>query len=132
MLKLAPIETRRWRAQLRLSERFSKWDWSFEIVGAQGGVHLHISGPHVYDGRENWSAGLEFHSRTATDDEPPSHARCWLLDAPCWHEGTSSYPQERYMPLWHAGHYDEIFRKMIRDADKFFYPESGDAAGVKP
>ena len=73
--------------------------WS--VVGKPGGIHLHIreSGKpdHPYFG------GLEVHYRQPPDymkDKPPSQEHCWLLDAPCWHDGSSLQAEEIWIPLW--------------------------------
>ena len=126
MIELPKLHNRRWRCEMRASERFGQWAWSFEIVGAKGGVNFHVTGPHRYDNTDHWSAGLEYHSATPRDDEPPDHGRCWLTHRPCWHDGTSLYAQERYLPMWHRGDVDGIFRSMMRDADRHFYPEAAD------
>lgn len=58
-----------------------------------GGIHVH--GFHcdygMSMGRE-WFGGIEVHRLTPPDygdQENPSHDHCWLLNAPCWHDGTS-------------------------------------------
>lgn len=81
-------------------------DWV--CIGARGAIHLHISGPHGFDGRENWSTGLEMHSRTPPEymqDDAP-HDDCWVLKCPCWHDGTSLYAEEFYLPRWMASPHD--------------------------
>ena len=119
MIDLPDDLPRRYRYALNSCLRFGKWNHSYELVGARGGLHLHISGPHKYDSGEHWSAGLEFHSRVPLRDEPPSHDRCWLLDGPCWHDGTSLYAQEHYLPMVIAGEHRRIFLSLIHDADRY-------------
>ena len=100
------------------------WRHQWEIVGSRGGASLHVSGSHRFDGRDNWAADLELHSRTPLDgDKPPSHDRCWLLHAPCWHLGTSLYAQEVFLPLAHEGDYHRIFCRMIEWADDHLLPK---------
>ena len=99
------------------------WRCSYNIVGARGALSLNISGPHVYDGRENWSAGLETHWRAPPDymrNDPPSQDECHILKCPCWHDGTSLYAQEVYLPMALAGRHEDIFRRMVAEADERF------------
>lgn len=122
MLDLPTDLPRRYRCQLRVWRRAGgAWECSYEPIGARGGVHLHVAGPHHYDGGEHWSAGLEFHGRAPLDcqaEQPPSHDVCWLLNCPCWHDGTSLYAEEEYLPLVLAGSHATVFRSLIHDADK--------------
>lgn len=112
--------SRNYRYTIRQSFRHGRWEYSWELIGANGGVQLHISGPHEYDGRENWSAGLEYHWRKPPSylaQSPPSHDQCWLLNCPCWHDGTSLYAQDHYLPLFIQGDTTRILRSLARDAD---------------
>lgn len=45
--------------------------------------------------------GVEEHRRTPNEyqkSQDPSHKKCFLLDGPCWHDG-SSLAAERYFPI---------------------------------
>jgi hypothetical protein len=123
---------RRYRYQFRAVRRFGTWEYSYELIGQYGGVHLHVSGPHKYDGSEHWSAGLEMHSRTPIggEDSPPSHDHCWLLKCPCWHDGTSSYAQEHVLPMVLAEDHASVFRSLVRYADD--RPEWASGRGACP
>lgn len=114
--------SRDYRYAFRCHLAAGTWRYGWEIVGAKGGVSLHISGPHVYDNTDHWDAGLEYHSRTprGSDKSPPSHDECWLLHAPCWHDGTSLYARETYLPLFHAGEFGYIFQRLVGDARRYF------------
>lgn len=119
MLDLPTDLPRKYRYALNLNSRFGKWNYSYELVGSKGALNLRISGPHVYDGAEHWNAGLETHSRTPMNgDTAPDHAECWLLKCPCWHDGTSLYAQEEYLPMVLRDDHDGVFRQMVRDADR--------------
>lgn len=123
MLKLPTDLPRKYRFEMKQYFRYGTWEREWALVGRHGGVHLHISGPHKYDNTENWSAGLEFHYRNPPDymeNDAPSHDECWLLHCPCWHDGTSLYAQERYLPMALAGDDAGILRSMTRDADEKF------------
>lgn len=72
--------------------------WS--VVGEAGGLHLWITvgGTRPY-------GGVEIHYRTPPDymsDKEPSQEHCWLLDGPCWHDGSSLYAEEVWIPRWLA------------------------------
>jgi hypothetical protein len=97
-------------------------DWvhhSYEIHCAQGAVAFNVQ---IHTKNEySPSCGLEFHSRTPTYDNAPSHVKCNVLNAPCWHDGTSSYAHT----LWEEhgwerccqnGNHDAIFRQMETEA----------------
>ena len=118
MLNLPNDLPRRYRYQLRVHLFAGLWRYDYELIGARGGLNLHVSGPHRYDDADHWSAGLEIHSRTPLhEDRAPSHDHCWLLQCPCWHDGTSLYAQEHYLPMVMAGYHDMVFRDLIRYAD---------------
>lgn len=80
--------------------------WS--VVGAKGGIHLTIndngeSASHQWD---RYSGGLEVHWRTPPEykkDDAPDHDNCWLLNGPCWRDGSSLEASERWIPFWIAG-----------------------------
>jgi len=120
MIDLPTDLPRRYHYALNSSLRFGRWNHSYELVGAKGGVHLHVNGPHQTPSGEHWSSGLEYHSRTAWDDVPPHHTECWLLKCPCWHDGTSLYAEEYYLPMVIAGEHRRIFLSLVHDADQWF------------
>lgn len=73
--------------------------WS--IVGRHGAKHLHIS---VYGKNDSvdYYGGLETHWRVPPEhmtDQAPSQDKCWLLNQPCWHDGTSVYVSESIIPM---------------------------------
>lgn len=78
-----------------------RFTWSG--VGKEGGVHIWAQ----FKERDRWGdicyGGIECHSRTPFDymgkDEEPSHAKCWLLNSPCWHDGSSLYFDENFKSL---------------------------------
>ena len=106
-----------------------QWEHQWEIVGARGGVHLSIR-PWKHKDVTEYSAGLECHFRTPPEyreDEAPSHVRCWLLEGPCWHDGTSTYAQEHFVPLFLQDDHDRIFHEMKAWADGQFNRDDTDA-----
>lgn len=117
---------RRYRYECRQTLQFGQWQHTFLVIGQYGAVHFHCYPYRNADGDEQWAAGLEFHWRSPPEylAGPPSYDRCWVLDAPCWHDGTSLYAQETLLPLFLRGDYDELFRSLVRSADERLRPES--------
>lgn len=97
---------------------------SYTCVGRWGAVSLHITDlSRMKEAAVEHSAGLEYHRRQPLpdNDSPPSHEKCWLIGGPCWHDGTSLYAQEKYVPMFRqGGDPDHIWRAMMRDADEYF------------
>jgi hypothetical protein len=118
VLDLPTDLSRRYRYKIEVSLHFGHWAYDYSLVGARGGLNLHVTGPHTYDGGEHWGAGLELHSRTPLHgDTAPTHDECWLLKCPCWHDGTSLYAQEHFLPMVIAGDHTRVFRELVRYAD---------------
>lgn len=47
--------------------------------------------------------GIEGHSPTPySEGDKPSHEHCWLIDGPCWHEGSSLQFSEQIAPYLSA------------------------------
>jgi hypothetical protein len=122
MLKLPSDLPRKYKYQLRVTLFAGVWRYSYELIGARGGLHFHVSGPHAYDGHDHYSAGLEIHSRTPLydSDEAPAQNHCWLLECPCWHDGTTLYAEEHFLPVHMAGDYAAVFKMLAVDADDRF------------
>lgn len=74
------------------------------IKGERGGVHIWARQSKLNDWPTEWIGGVEVHHASPPDDsgwykpDKPSHTDCWLLDGPCWHDGTSLYFSERITP----------------------------------
>jgi hypothetical protein len=121
----------RWKREFRMFDRFGKWAFSYEARSAKGAVALNVTGPH---GDTGFSFGLEFHSPVAIDDRPADHRRCFLLDGPCWHEGTSLGASETFEDMFpgigetpsHTNMPDpaEILDMVCREGDLYFYREA--------
>ena len=72
------------------------------VVGEHGAVDVWMTDNRgAYpDQNPNYAVygGVEMHSRTKLyDQEKPNHKECWLLDGPCWHDGSSLQFQERFV-----------------------------------
>lgn len=77
----------------------------FGVVGEHGAVELQfrvLTGDAIHELLDRvGAAGLEKHSRTPfeySDKSKPDHADCWLIGGPCWHDGTSLWASEYWMP----------------------------------
>ena len=108
--------------------RFNRWEHRWEIVGCDGAAHLSIV-PYELSGTTEYSAGLEMHYRRPAPymkNRPPNHARCFLLEGPCWHVGTSLYAQEHFVPMFLAGDEDGIFFAMMQWCDRNLTPEDSE------
>jgi hypothetical protein len=86
--KLKKIETRR-------SKEHTK-GWA--VVGSKGAVEFHIitSDTHPLVG------GVETHYGSPPEymnNEPPHHTDCPLIGT-CWHDGTSLWAEEYWIPLY--------------------------------
>lgn len=72
------------------------------IIGRHGGKHLHISGYKPVRSEDiDFSGGLETHWRNPPEymeNCAPSQNNCWVLGQPCWHDGTSLYVSEAFIP----------------------------------
>jgi hypothetical protein len=118
--------SRNYRFSYKIQLQFGIWSHNYMLIGANGGLDLHFSGPYI-DGR--LSGGLESHRRRPTVydcDKPPSHDVCWLIKCPCWHEGTTLYAEEVYLPLFKKKEHEKIFRKLTRDAVRYLDDEAKD------
>ncbi len=105
---------------------------SYEVIGRHGAVHLHITDMDEYaleSNTERYSAGLETHWRQPPDhmcEKPPSQDECWLLKQPCWHDGTSLYANEKFVPLFASGLSPcEMLYEICLEADRIFSNKYG-------
>lgn len=90
------------------------------VIGARMALHLKITDMGEehrvkYGGR--YSGGIEFHWREPPEymaDEPPSNDHCWVLQAPCWHGGSSLQASGHWIPFWEAAPNDHgrMFREL--------------------
>ena len=77
------------------------------VTGATMALHLWIrESPHAgkddYEG-EIYYGGVEEHRRTAPDGmSAPDHTDCPILHGSCWHDGTSLWASEKWIPQWQA------------------------------
>ena len=107
----------RWYQYRHDGRRFTHM-WSFRTT--LGGVHLHLFEAKLpSDIVPEWLGGYEAHYLSPPDYMPkdtPSQEHCWLLEARCWHDGTSLWASEFWVPFWRQApnDHDRIFDEMIR------------------
>lgn len=73
--------------------------WS--LANEQGGIHISAS-ISEFEGSREWLGGCETHYAKCPDymdPGKPSYEHCWVLGAPCWHDGSSLYFSENVAPL---------------------------------
>ena len=118
----------KYRRKYELSFPFGQPRHVWSIVGAAGGIHLHITdyGDPRDCGGTRYQGGVEVHWRhppPSLAGDPPSHDQCWLLGCPCWHDGSSLQASERYIPVWETGGelvHEYIWNMLECDADDHF------------
>lgn len=107
------------------SQTFNLPNHTWTCIGGVGAIHLHIRAykrdAEIFD----WTSGIEYHSRRPFKHAPhdaPNHADCWLLNEPCWHEGSSLYAQEVWFPRWKAEPHahDQMFDALREEYRKHF------------
>jgi hypothetical protein len=94
-------------------------EYHYAIVGSLGAVEFHFfkDKPEI--------GGLEIHYRNCPSYQNggPHFGDCYLLNAPCWHDGSSLWAMEYWCPnfkefgkewLWNKleQHYKEIFEDL--------------------
>lgn len=96
------------------------------VISRHGAVHFRVT-----DLGEEWakthgdrySGGLEFHYRSPPEylkDNAPSQDKCWILKAPCWHDGTSLYASESLVPFWlmDPHNHKRMFERLQQEAER--------------
>ncbi len=71
------------------------------LKGELGAIHISARLTE-WQGRHDWIGGIECHNASPPEymnPDTPSHEHCWILDAPCWHDGTSLGFSERVAPM---------------------------------
>lgn len=115
----------RYHTEYRYSIEFGNPRHNWIVVGARMGVQLHITDLTKREATADigYSAGLEFHYRTPPEhmrDDAPSHKDCWVIGGPCWHDGTSLYAAEHWVPRWELAPHDHdgMFSALIKELER--------------
>lgn len=75
------------------------------VVGELGAIDFHCSHAHLeVSQRFGVTGGVEYHYRHPTeymgDDYSCTHEHCWMLSGKCWHDGTSLWASEHWIPMF--------------------------------
>jgi len=94
-----------WAYKVSLRGGHEEHIWS--LVGERGGIHVNAwLAPPIkgYYAEHRWLGGIEGHSPIPREyeSETPSHEHCWLIDGPCWHDGSSLQFSEQLAPWFPA------------------------------
>lgn len=95
----------------------------FSAVDERGGMHFWAQRSAMDCGREHFG-GVECHYRSQPEymsDESGSD-KCWLLNAPCWHDGSSTLASETWIPIWECDpdNHQAIFDLLAERMDSTF------------
>ena len=78
-----------------------------EFAVAHNGTGLHFWCERMPDvtgfTEREWFGGIEVHWSNCppwATDRGPDHEHCWVLDGPCWHDGSSLQAEEIWIPRW--------------------------------
>lgn len=77
------------------------------VVGNYGAIDFHCSHAHLdVSKRYGVTGGVEYHHRQPAsymgDDYGCTHDHCWVLGGKCWHDGTSLWATEHWIPMFRA------------------------------
>jgi len=96
--------------------RFGGWRHSWVVQSATMAVELNIT-EYPDSMKIEHSAGFEMHSTKPIEDsrDVPDHVLCECVGyRPCWHDGSSRYAMEHYLPMWTKRYSDhEMFFSML-------------------
>ena len=73
------------------------------VICRYGAKYITIHEYKNSNGIIDFSGGIETLWLSPPDymkHEAPHHQHCWLLKAPCWHDGSSLYVSEKIIPLF--------------------------------
>ena len=118
----------KYRNKYELTWPFMNAVHTWSAIGSKGAVHLHINDrgvEHEQEYGKRYSGGFECHYRCPPDymaDDAPSHDHCHLLQAPCWHDGTSLWATEHWIPFWLASpnDHERMLLAINREMDERF------------
>lgn len=97
------------------------------VVGKSGALDFHCTrGDSEVARRFGRSGGVEFHYRQPTSymaaDYGSTHEHCWILQGPCWHDGTSLWASEHWIPLLEREGEDGVWAELERQYRRHEWP----------
>lgn len=110
---------RQYRYQYRLNLGSGSRTHSYELIGKYGGVQLRITEYRV--GAPCGDIEIHYRNPRQDDHRPPTHDACWLIKAPCWHDGSTLWTTT-WVPLWEdaGGEHAPVFQALANAADEKF------------
>ena len=94
----------------------------YAVIGPLGAIQF-----HHWIGDDPMSrdlAGLETHYAAASKPdylgEGSHHDICWLLEAPCWHDGTSLWAMEYWLPMFREVGEEWLWNRLERQYREIF------------
>lgn len=120
------------RYERRSFLRWGQWEHRWVAEGAHGACELWIrvlcDKVREMDPLATHSGGFEVHSVKPNDHRAPDHGECTALSGrPCWHDGSSTYATESWIPMFERGATDEeILRRLAGEYRRRFIEEAGD------
>lgn len=101
--------------QLTKIRREDHYETRWIVVGELGAIDFHCTNEGTEIARQfGRSGGVEYHSKQPFDYDPdsePSHEHCWLVGR-CWHDGTSLWASEHWIPLLQLSGEEAIWREL--------------------
>jgi len=91
---------------MRQIRREDDYETRWIVVGPLGAIDFHCTNIDALTRmglpRRERVGGVEFHRptpETYQDQVKPDHESCWILGGRCWHDGTSLWASEYWVPL---------------------------------
>jgi hypothetical protein len=122
--------------EYRYYRQFGSSHHVWYVLGELGAIHFHVT--DMGENRDpRYSGGIEIHYRTPPDymkGDAPSQTECWILHAPCWHDGSSLQAVDTWIPLWLSApnDHDHMFRCLKAEYMERFYAETDDDSPAGP
>jgi hypothetical protein len=86
------------------------------VVGPAGAVHFHCTRNEDSFGER--SGGVEFHYREDTKpgylNDASHHEDCWILRGACWHDGTSVWASDYWIPMYESLGEQAVMEALVR------------------
>jgi len=121
---------KRYRYKYVMEPRFEHLEHQYQLIGQGGGVHLHIteySKDFAKEYKKKYTGGIECHFRNPPEymeNTPPTYDDCFLLKAPCWHDGSSLFVEEQIIPYFETMSIVTVFSQVVSYADSNFSKNS--------
>jgi len=105
--------------------------FSFSLVGKLGAMEFWFRQSTSPITGNKYYGGVEKHMSSCPEDwwggKEPSHKECHVLgDKPCWHDGTSLWAEEHWIPGMLQGGSNWIWTQLEMHYPDWFKPTEGD------